>query len=187
MALKPEDELVDALTFVPDAVLDVRYATADNFTGRALYPRAAVYLRRGTAERLARAAQILRGQGLRLRLFDGYRPVSVHQEMWKARPDPRFVADPARGSKHSRGCAVDAGLCGADGAPVPMPSDFDDFARGASPWPHAAPWGLRNLGLLQAAMKSAGFAAIDSEWWHFVDPDGESAPALDVPFPTARN
>jgi len=187
MALKPEDELVDVLTLVPDAVLDVRYATADNFTGRALYTRAAVFLRRGTARRLARAAELLRGRGLRLRLFDGYRPASVHEQMWQARPDPRLVADPARGSKHSRGCAVDAGLCGKDGEPLPMPSEFDDFEKAAAPWPHAAPWALRNLELLRGAMKAAGFVTIDSEWWHFVDPEGEGAPALDLPFPTGRN
>ncbi len=183
---RKSEELVDALSFVPDAVLDVRYATAKNPAGRPLYPFAAVFLKEGTARKLAAAAGALRARGLRLVLFDGYRPLSVQRALWQALPDPRFVADPARGSNHNRGCAVDAGLCGAVGRPVELPSDFDDFSRGAEPWPHASPAARQNVSVLRGAMRAAGFSPIASEWWHFVDRDGAAAPALDRPFESLR-
>ncbi len=178
--------LVAVLALVPDAVLDVRYATSRNFTGRPLYPAPAALLRRPAAERLARVAEALRKDGLRLVVYDAYRPLSVQKEMWKAKPDPRYVADPAKGSSHNRGGAVDVGLAGADGRALPMPTEFDAFGPGAA---HGAagvpPAAAANAARLKAAMEGAGFVSYAAEWWHYRDPDAAAWPVLDVPLEEA--
>ncbi|MDX6770990.1 MAG: D-alanyl-D-alanine dipeptidase [Elusimicrobiota bacterium] len=174
--------LIAVLALVPDAVLDLRYATADNFVGRPLYPVAAALLRRPAAERLAKAAAILRADGLRLVVYDAYRPLSAQRAMWAAKPDARFVADPKKGSSHNRGGAVDAGLADARGRPLPMPTDFDDFGPKAA---HGAkgvsPAAARNAARLKAAMEAAGFVSYAAEWWHYRDPDATAWPLLDEP------
>ena len=125
------DDLVDVAGVIPDAVLDLRYATADNFTGAVLYPKATCKLRRAVAARLARAAAALRAQGRRLLVWDCYRPAAIQRELWRRVPDPRYVADPARGSVHGRGAAIDLGLADARGVPVALPTAFDDFSPAA--------------------------------------------------------
>lgn len=174
--------LVAVLALVPDAVLDVRYATERNFTGRPLYPAPAALLRRPAAERLARAAAALRADGFRLVVYDAYRPLSVQKEMWKARPDERYVADPARGSSHNRAGAVDVGLADASGRPLPMPTDFDDFGpRAAHGAAGVEPRAAANAARLKTAMEGAGFVSYRAEWWHYRDPDAAAWPLLDVP------
>lgn len=176
------DPLVDVRTLVPDAVLDVRYATAQNFVGRALYPAPAAYLRRSTAVKLAKAAELLRARGRRLVIYDAYRPLSVQKEMWAAKPDRRFVADPARGSSHNRGAAVDAGLADAQGRALPMPSAFDEFGpRAAHGAPGVPPAARAEAQALMAAMAAAGFSPLPEEWWHYRDPESGAWPLLDVP------
>ena len=178
--------LVAVLALVPDAVLDVRYATARNFTGRPLYPAPAALLRRPAAERLAKAAAALRKDGLRLVVYDAYRPLSVQREMWKAKPDPRYVADPAKGSSHNRAGAVDVALADRDGRPLPMPCDFDEFGpRAAHGAPGAPPAAAANAARLKAAMEGAGFLSYQDEWWHYRDPQAPSWPLLDVPLAEA--
>lgn len=176
------DPLVDLGKAVPDAVLEMRYAGKDNFLGRAVYPVPAAFLRRSSAAKLAKAAAALRAKGLRLTVFDAYRPLSVQRAMWKAKPDSRFVADPARGSAHNRGGAVDVGLCDAAGKALPMPSPFDEFGpRAAHDAPGASPEQRANARTLKTAMESAGFASLAEEWWHYRDPDSKSWPLLDIP------
>jgi D-alanyl-D-alanine dipeptidase len=174
--------LIAVLALVPDAVLDIRYATDRNMVGRVLYPAPVALLRRPAAERLARAAALLRADGLRLVVYDAYRPLSVQKAMWKAKPDARYVADPRKGSSHNRGGAVDVGLADAAGRPLPMPTDFDAFtpqaAHGAE---GVAPEAARNAARLKAAMEAAGFESLDEEWWHYRDPDAAAWPLLDVP------
>ncbi len=177
------DPLVDVRTVVPGVVLDVRYATPRNFLGKAVYPESAAFLRRSTAAKLARAARALGARGRRLVVYDAYRPLSVQRVLWAAKPDRRFVADPARGSIHNRGGAVDVGLAGADGKPVALPTDFDDFgphaAHGAKGVPAQA---AANAAELKAAMEAAGFRPLMEEWWHYEDPAAKDWPLLDVPF-----
>ncbi len=175
--------LVDATLLVPDAVLDVRYATERNFVGRRLYPHARCLLRRPVAERLARAAAALRRRGFRLVLYDCYRPLSVQRELWAARPEPGFVADPQRGSNHNRGAAVDVSLAGTDGAAVSMPTDYDHFGPRARADASRGipPEALAHRHLLRSAMEREGFRVNRREWWHFDAPEAASYPVLDVP------
>ena len=176
------DPLIDLQALIPDAVLDIRYATKDNLTGRALYPFPAAFLRSSAAEKLVKAAADLRLMKLRLVIYDAYRPLSVQKALWAAKPDARYVADPAKGSSNNRGGAVDLGLADEAGRALPMPSQFDDFslrahhgAKGVKPGPR------RNAGILKAALEKAGFESLREEWWHYRDPDAKSWPILDIP------
>jgi D-alanyl-D-alanine dipeptidase len=177
---KPGD-LVELSTVVPDAVIDMRYATADNFTKTTLYPVARCKLRRAVATRLARAAALLRKQDRRLLVWDCYRPKSVQALLWKQVPDERYVANPKKGSRHNRGASIDVGLVDAAGDPVTLPTGFDDFTEAAHR-DHALD-GEQDVEArrLAAAMKAAGFVGIATEWWHFDAPDASSFPLSDEP------
>jgi D-alanyl-D-alanine dipeptidase len=177
--------LLDVATLLPDAVLDLRYATDRNFTGSALYPAAArCLLRPEVAARLVRAAAALRAQGYRLRLFDCYRPLAVQRALWARFPQRGLVADPARGgSNHNRGAAVDVGLADTQGGPVELPTDFDAFgplAR-ADAVKGVSQAAQQHRGHLRAAMEAAGFRVNRAEWWHYDAPEAQGAPLLDVP------
>jgi D-alanyl-D-alanine dipeptidase len=182
-ALPLADPLIDLQTLIPDAVLDIRYATKDNLTGRPLYPFAAAFLRRSAAEKLAKAADGLRAKGLRLVIYDAYRPLTAQKALWAAKPDARFVANPAKGSSHNRAGAVDAALADASGKALPMPSAFDDFGplsrHGA---PGVPPEARRNAETLKDALEAAGFVSLSDEWWHYRDRDALEWPLLDIPF-----
>ncbi len=177
-------KLVAVSAEIPDAVVDLRYATDRNVTGRALYPAGArCLLLRPVAERLVRAAARLREDGLRLRLWDCYRPPSAQRALWRLYPHPGFVADPRTGSNHNRGAAVDLSLAAEDGSEVEMPTSFDAFeprAR-ATATDGISPAARRHRQLLRAAMEEAGFRPSRSEWWHFDAPEARGAPVLDVP------
>jgi D-alanyl-D-alanine dipeptidase len=174
-------DLVEVATAIPDAVIDMRYATDDNFTGKQLYPVARCKLRRAVAARLAQAAKLLRKQDRRLLIWDCYRPQSIQAELWKRVPDERYVANPQKGSRHSRGAAVDAALVDRDGKPVPLPTKFDEFSEAAHR-DHAL---IGDKGVearrLEAAMKQAGFVGMPTEWWHFDAPDAAKYALADEP------
>lgn len=174
--------LVDAAARIPGLRLDIRYATPRNFTGRALYPRARCLLRPAVVERLARVQQAAAAEGLGLKVFDCYRPLSVQRAMWTLVPDERYVADPAKGSRHNRGAAVDLTLVDAAGKELEMPTGFDDFsARAHRDYPDLAPAALANRAHLERLMGDAGFRGLPTEWWHF-DADGwERYDVLDLP------
>jgi D-alanyl-D-alanine dipeptidase len=181
------DELVDVPQLVPDAVLDIRYATAQNFLGRKLYPVARCLLRRPVAEQLARAAQRLRARGYRLRLWDCYRPRAIQWEVWRSRPQRGYVADPRWGSNHNRGAAVDLSLLTADGRDVEMPTPFDGFAprARANATAGVTPAARRNRRILREAMEAEGFAVNRAEWWHYDAPAARTYRLLDVPLESA--
>jgi D-alanyl-D-alanine dipeptidase len=183
LAAAPEP-LVEVATVVPDAVVDLRYATADNFMKKQVYPDGArCLLLARSAKLLTAAAEALRAQGFRLRLYDCYRPHSVQYELWKVMPKPGYVADPKTGSNHNRGGAVDLSLVTLDGKDVEMPSGYDFFGRAAH---HAFAGGSAtaraNRDLLRAAMEAAGFKPNPMEWWHYDLPDATKYPLRDEPF-----
>ena len=164
-------------------IAELRYATADNFTHRRIYPQPVCVLRRGTAEKLCRASSLLRRAGCRLKIWDAYRPLSVQRLFWNILPDNRFVANPATGgSLHNRGCAVDVTLTDMAGWELPMPSEFDCFTRAAyRDNPDMPPAARANLRRLTRAMVASGFETLSTEWWHFVDRDRRCYPVADVP------
>jgi zinc D-Ala-D-Ala dipeptidase len=179
----PAPDLVDAQAQVPGLVVELRYATADNFFQHALYPVGArCLLLRPVALRLARAAEDVARQGYRLKAWDCYRPLAVQWEMWERLPKRGYVADPHTGSHHNRGAAVDVTLVLKDGTEVEMPTPFDTFTAAArQDAALAKPEVAERRALLRAAMEAAGFHINRMEWWHYEAPEAHGAPLLDVP------
>lgn len=166
---EPRDTVLVRLhDVVPDLLTDVRYATPDNFTKRILYTSDTLYARRAMAEKLAVAQQAARAQGLQLKVYDAYRPLSIQRLMWSIVPDERYVADPAKGSRHNRGCAVDLTLCDSTGAELDMGTGYDEFTeRAAATFVDLPEHVLANRRLLDRIMNDAGFDVLPSEWWHY--------------------
>ena len=186
-AAGPSDtRLVDLGARDPHLFLDMRYATADNFLGRAVYDAPRCLLVPDAAERLEAAERALRSEGYGLVVWDCYRPRSVQYEMWEILPDPDYVADPARGSRHNRGAAVDVGLRALDGSTVALPTPHDDFTprahRDAMDLPAEA---IATRERLERAMVAAGWIPLPTEWWHFDAPDWERYPLRDDPLASA--
>jgi zinc D-Ala-D-Ala dipeptidase len=183
----PGAELVDLEKFIPGIVLDIRYATTNNFTGQKLYPVARCCLRREPAENLKAVEEELRGMGLALKVFDGYRPLSVQKKMWAVFPHPGFVADPAKGSRHNRGAAVDLTLIKLDGTELPMPTPFDDFTPKAHrDYMDLPPEVIHNRELLQRVMEEHHFRGLDTEWWHFDFRGWKKYELLDIDYSQIR-
>lgn len=150
--------------------------------GDTLYSANICLLRSEVAAQLVKAHQSLRELNLGLKVWDAYRPLSVQKKMWKKISDPRYVADPARGSNHNRGAAVDVTLVDSQGNELEMPTEFDDFSqRARSDYPDASERAKQNRSILQQAMTSHGFLTISSEWWHFNYRGCHNYPILDVP------
>ena len=165
-----EDPVVDAAPLVPGLIVQLTYARPDNIAGRALYPPdATCRLRRSVAARLALAAGALSRQGFRLVAWDCTRPAAAQAALWAAHPRRGSVADPARGSLHQRGVAVDLGLADAAGKLVALPTPFDAFgprAAADAPLPDDS-LARAHRDALGAALRDAGFRVNPREWWHF--------------------
>jgi D-alanyl-D-alanine dipeptidase len=175
-------DLVDITKLDSTIVVELKYATKDNFLGDTLYSANICLLRRAVAERLVKVQQSLRQIGFGLKIWDGYRPLSVQKKMWEKMPDPSYVANPQRGSNHNRGAAVDVTLVDLKGNELEMPTGFDDFSQKArSNYPNVSEQAKRNRTILQKAMKAQGFLVISSEWWHFNAKDCKKYSILDVP------
>jgi D-alanyl-D-alanine dipeptidase len=186
--LKPD--LVELVQLDPAIRLDIRYATPDNLVGRAVYPEARAFLQRPAAEALVRVNAALKKEGYGLLVFDGYRPWAVTKIFWDVTPPEKreFVADPAKGSKHNRGCAVDLSLYSlATGREVPMPSVYDEMSPRAYPGYTGGTTAERQArDRLRSAMEAEGFTVEPNEWWHFNYRDWARYPILDVPFSRIR-
>lgn len=177
-----EVDLVDVSKLDSTIIIDLKYATADNFMGDTLYSANICLLRKDVAKRLIEVQKELRKMGLGLKIWDGYRPYSVQKKMWEKVHDARYVADPAKGSNHNRGAAVDVTLVDKNGNELEMPTGFDDFSKKAgSNYPNVSPEAKKNRELLKKVMMKHGFRPITSEWWHFNDKDIKKYSILDVP------
>jgi zinc D-Ala-D-Ala dipeptidase len=171
--------------------LDIRYARNDNFVGRPVYTEARAFLQKVAAEAVLRVHGQLKKQNLGLVIFDGYRPWSVTKLFWEVvRLDQRkFVANPEKGSKHNRGCAVDLSIYDLNsGELLPMPSDFDEFTERAAP--DYAGGNLEetaNRDLLRKLMEAQDFIVNPNEWWHFDHKDWEKYKIYDVAFSEIEN
>ncbi len=177
-----QTDLAELKTIIPDIELDIRYATTNNFVGQVLYPSARCFLVRDAAIALKDVQADLKTKGYKLKVFDGYRPLSVQWRMWAIMPNPSFVADPKTGSRHNKGYAVDLTLISIDGDSVEMPTPYDDFTEKASRSYQNLPESvLKNRHLLEDAMKAHGFTGMSSEWWHFDYQGYQDKPNLDIP------
>lgn len=164
--------------------VDLRYARPDNVVGVPIYPIHEAYLLPCAALKLSRAQELLAVREVGLLVWDAYRPPSAQVALWNKMPDPRFVAPPERGSRHTRGAAVDVTLVDAAGVEVEMPSGFDEFTdRAHRGWLGASAAARRHCDWLTDAMVAAGFVPISSEWWHFDDADWRRHPLLTIENP----
>lgn len=187
--LLPDDpkRLLELVTLDPAIKLDMRYATTNNFTGQILYDEARAFLVTPAAHALVQASKAAQADGYGLTIYDAYRPWRITKKLWDATPagpKKNYVANPKRGSKHNRGCAVDLSLHQLqDGQLVEMPTGFDDFSEKAHrDYMGASEAAIANRTRLQHYMEDVGFAGLSNEWWHFDFTGWEQFPVMDVPF-----
>ena len=176
MSVTPGPEpgaMVRIVDIIPGIYTDVRYASENNFTGEAIYADSEVYLRYSTAVKLSRVQERLNGQGYSLCIWDGWRSVPAQFALWRACPDPTYVANPFNGmSGHCRGNTVDITLVTLDGEPVEMPTDLDDFTALADrDYSDVSAAAAEHARLLEREMAAEGFRPYAAEWWHYTDSD----------------
>jgi zinc D-Ala-D-Ala dipeptidase len=181
-----QPELVEIVKLDPTIRLDIRYATSNNFLGRAVYKQARAFLQRPAADALVRANRALRKQGYGIVIFDGYRPWAVTKIFWDSTPEDKkqFVADPSQGSRHNRGCAVDLSIFDLKTKKiVTMPSGYDEMTeRSAINYTGGTEEQRRLRDMLRAAMEAEGFAVYEPEWWHYDYKDWREYPILNISF-----
>lgn len=181
--------MVELITLDNSIKLDIRYATDDNFVGKKVYPEARAFLQRPAARALVRVHRKLKKQGLGLVIFDGYRPWSITKLFWEVTPEDKrkFVANPERGSKHNRGCAVDLSIFDLKtGRLIEMPSEFDEFTERASPdYTGGNEKQRANRDMLRRMMEAEGFTVNPNEWWHFDYKDWGKYAIYDISFAAA--
>jgi D-alanyl-D-alanine dipeptidase len=185
-ANKREATLVELTELSTTIKLDIRYATADNFVGRPVYTEARAFLQRPAAEALIKVHAKLRDKGLGIVVFDAYRPWTVTKLFWDVVPEDKrkFVADPAKGSKHNRGCAIDLSIYELKtGRLLPMPSGYDEFTDRASPnYRGGTDEERANREMLRRLMEAEGFTVNPNEWWHFDYKDWQDYAIYDIAF-----
>lgn len=183
--------MIEIITLDKSIKLDIRYATADNFVGRRVYPEARAFLQLPAAEALVRVNRMLKVRRFGLVVFDGYRPWSITNLFWEVTPEDKrkFVANPEKGSKHNRGCAVDLSIYYIDtGKLAEMPSGYDEFSVRASPdYTGGTKTERENRDLLRHLMEAEGFTVNPNEWWHFDYKDWESYAVCDISFAEAAS
>src|SRR3954469_21087986 len=186
-----EPELVELKKLDKTFKLDVRYATTNNFTGRAVYKEARAFLQRPAAEALMRASRSLKEKGYGLAVFDAYRPWFVTKLFWDITPEGKkqFVANPSKGSRHNRGCAVDLTLYDLKtGREVTMTGEYDEMSeRSHINYAGGTEEQRRLRDLLRAAMEAEGFTPYEPEWWHYDFKDWKQYPILNLTFSEIGN
>lgn len=182
---RPSD-LVELIKLDPTIRLDIRYATSNNFLGTPLYEEARAFLQRPAAEAVVRVHRALAAKGYGLLIHDAYRPWYITKIFWDATPPDKhqYVADPAHGSRHNRGCAVDLTLFDrSTGRAVDMPSGYDEMSERAHPdYSGGTPEQRKNREILRTAMEAEGFTVYEFEWWHFDYRDWHSYTVQNVRF-----
>lgn len=182
-------QVVDLKSFIPSLVLDIRYATTNNFTNEVVYPEAEAFTRFPVAVALKNIQQELEKSNLGLKIFDAYRPYAATLRFYELYPDTTFVAAPWHGSRHNRGAAIDLTLIDlSTGKALEMPTPFDDFTKKAAPDYTELPDNVkRNRNLLISIMEKHGFKVYYAEWWHFDFQGWEQFPLMNLSFDELRS
>lgn len=182
-ALFAQSDLVNVWKLDTTITLDIRYATENNFTGKKVYDEAKFFLRNEPAMKILEVQKELKALELGLKIFDGYRPLSVQKKFWEIMPDERYVADPKKGSRHNRGAAVDLTLVDKYGNEIPMPTPYDDFTEKASrDYMDLSSQIIINRKFLEDLLAKYGFIGLPTEWWHFDYKGWEKYDILDLDF-----
>ncbi len=182
----PDKKMIELKSLTPDLIYDIRYATTNNFMHRVMYPEKNNYtfLREPAAEKLSLVQKELNEKGLGLKIFDAYRPYSVTVKFWELVHDERYVANPAKGSGHNKGIAVDLTIINLKtGKELNMGTGFDNFTDSAhqtfTDLPEEV---LKNRALLKSTMEKYGFKPLETEWWHYYLDNGDKYEVLDIDF-----
>lgn len=180
----PNNELINLEEFIPTIVLDIRYATSNNFTGEKIYNLSKAYARKPVAEALKKAHEEFRKSGVGVKIYDAYRPYSATVKFYEVYRDTTYVASPYKGSRHNRGCALDMTLVDLKtGKELTMPTEFDSFKKEA--WPTTTvkdPEIKKNRDLIISVMEKHGFKVNASEWWHFDFNGWQKFDVMDIDF-----
>lgn len=178
--------MIELRKLIPSLVYDLRYATTNNFMHRLMYPKGtkSTFLRLPAARALQKVQEELNKQGLGLKIFDAYRPYNVTVKFWELVKDERYVANPAKGSGHNRGAAVDLTIITLNnGTELNMGTGFDNFSDTAHQTFKKLPDDvLKNRTILKSTMEKYGFLALETEWWHYYLPDSKKYELLNIPF-----
>ena len=182
--INPNNELVEIKKAIPNIKLDIRYATKNNFMQRVMYKQARAFARKPVVESLKKIQAELNKKGLGLKVFDGYRPYKITVEFYKKASDKNFVANPANGSKHHRGCAVDVTIINLKtGKEVEMATPYDSFSKAAAAsYEPVSDLVRKNREYLIAVMKKNKLKVLDNEWWHYDFQGWENYDIMDIPF-----
>ncbi|MDB5138104.1 MAG: D-alanyl-D-alanine dipeptidase [Mucilaginibacter sp.] len=180
----PGSKLVEIKKYIPEIILDIRYATTNNFMHKRMYQQAKAFARLPVVLALKDAEADLKKRGLGIKIYDAYRPYAITVKFYEMARDTNFVADPRKGSKHNRGCAIDMGLIDLKtGKDLDLPTGFDSFSKkAAANYPDLPPNEIANRELLKNVMQAHGFKVIPTEWWHFDFNGWSKYPLLDIPF-----
>lgn len=180
----PNLELVDIETAIPSVILDIRYATTDNFMQEVMYKQARAFARKPVVEQLKKIQAALKERGYGLKIFDGYRPYDVTLSFYEKASDKNFVASPKNGSKHNRGCAIDLTIVDLKtGKDVPMPTPYDSFeAAAAANYSNLPKEIIKNRDYLIETMQAHGFKVLHNEWWHYDFIGWQNFSLMDIPF-----
>lgn len=163
-----DSTFVNTKNYTEDLVYDMRYATENNFLNAKVYDCAECYLRYRTVVALVKANEAFQKLGYSIKIFDCYRPLDVQKKMWEIVPNPAYVANPAKGSIHNRGGAVDITLVDVNNVELDMGTSFDFFGKEAAhEFNGFSKTVLDNRKLLKTIMEANGFKALPSEWWHY--------------------
>jgi len=180
----PNNELVEIEKAIPNIKLDIRYATKNNFMQQVMYGQARAFARRPVVESLKKIQKDLNKKGYGLKIFDGYRPYAITVAFYKKASDKNFVANPKKGSKHNRGCAIDLTLINLKtGKEVEMPTPYDSFsAAAAANFKNVSPEAKKNRDFLITSMAKYGLKVLDNEWWHYDFKGWQHYDLMDIPF-----
>jgi D-alanyl-D-alanine dipeptidase len=180
----PDNELVEIKKAIPNIKLDIRYATKNNFMQQVMYKQARAFARKPVVESLKKIQAALNKKGYGLKIFDGYRPYAITVEFYKKASDKNFVANPAKGSKHNRGCAVDLTLINLKtGKEILMPTPYDSFsAAAAAKCENVSPEAKKNRDFLIAIMRKYKMNVLENEWWHYDFSGWKNYDLMDIPF-----
>jgi len=184
IADSPDYKLVEIKKYVPGIALDIRYATTNNFMQQQMYKQAKAFARLPVAKALKAVQADLKKKGLGLKIYDAYRPYAVTVEFYERAHDTNFVADPRKGSRHNRGCAIDLTVVNLKtGKELDMPTGFDSFSeKAADNYPNLPKNEIANRELLKSVMEAHGFKIYRTEWWHYDYGGWQGFPLLDIAF-----
>ncbi|RZK43941.1 MAG: D-alanyl-D-alanine dipeptidase [Pedobacter sp.] len=184
VTLNPNNELIEIKKAIPSIALDIRYATKDNFMKQVMYKEPRAFARKPVVDKLKLIQGDLAKKGYGLKIYDAYRPYAITIAFYQKASDKNFVANPAKGSKHNRGCAVDLSLIDLKtGRELLMPTPYDSFEPAAAPhFNDLSAEAIKNRDFLIATMHAHGFKVIYNEWWHFDFNGWQNYDLMDIPF-----